>query len=95
MQDQLSEKLEIKSEQEVTTIMSTKAHSISSKADKCPNCFRLLSKRAMVNNESLVHIRHRGYEAYAKQAIVSCMGCGTQFVVDGDKGILNKVEING
>lgn len=66
-----------------------------SKTDKCPNCFRLLSKRTVLNGEQLVHMRHRGYEAYAKQAVVNCMGCEKYYVVDSEQGILNEVEVNG
>lgn len=67
---------------------------LSSKNLNCPKCFRKIAKISDFDKDGrFVHIKHKGSEVIAKDAVVKCIGCQTSFLVTTDNGIEKEVNL--
>ena len=64
-----------------------------SKIDYCPTCNRKLCCRKEIQGTPLVEFKHKGSRVLGTELIVNCLGCGQQFIVAADKGIIDEVTI--
>ena len=64
-----------------------------SKLDYCPECHRKLCRRKTVQGVTYVEYKHKGSQLLAREMVVRCIGCGRNFIVEADAGIIDEVTI--
>ena len=65
-----------------------------SKNLNCPKCFRKVAKISDFGEDgTFVHVKHKGMEILARDAVIKCIGCKTSFLVTTDNGIEKEVNL--
>jgi hypothetical protein len=65
-----------------------------SKNLNCPKCFRKVAKISDFGKDGkFVEVKHKGMSILARDAVITCIGCKTSFLVTTDNGIEKEVKL--